>query len=213
MVGVDEGTLILYNKQTNSWWNQLFGKAVSGPMEGKQLVKLPSTMTTWAKWKILHPDTTVYVKRSIPYDQRFTRETFEKIARMEDGPIRSNDLVVGLEGHVTSRAYLVRRLTKNRLVNDMIEGQPIAVYLSEDLTTARVLDRKVDGKTLSLEISDGDQLQDRETGTSWDPLTGEAVAGPLKGKRLEPLVSTYSLWFAWKKYRPDTEIYGEVSSE
>ena len=150
---------------------------------------------------------------SIPYDQRFTRETFEKIARMEDGPIRSNDLVIGLEGHVTSRAYLVRRLTKNRLVNDMIEGQPFAVYLSEDLTTARVLDRKVDGKTLSLEISVGDQLQDRETGTSWDPLTGEAVAGPLKGKRLEPLVSTYSLWFAWKKYRPDTEIYGEVSSE
>ena len=213
MVGVDQGTLILYDKQTNSRWSQLFGNAVSGSMKGEQLVKLPSTMTTWAKWKALHPNTTVYVKRSIPYNQRFTQETFEKIARMEDGPIRSNDLVVGLEGHVSSRAYLVRRLAKNRLVNDMIEGQPIAVYLSEDLTTARVLDRKVEGKTLTLEITDSNRLQDRETGSAWDPLTGEAISGPMKGKKLEPLVSTYSLWFAWKKYRPDTEIYGEDSSE
>ncbi len=132
---------------------------------------------------------------------------------MEDGPIRSNDLVVGLEGHVSSRAYLVRRLAKNRLVNDMIEGQPIAVYLSEDLTTARVLDRKVEGKTLTLEITDSNRLQDRGTGSTWDPLTGKAISGPMKGKKLEPLVSTYSLWFAWKKYRPDTEIYGADSSE
>ena len=181
-------------------------------MEGEQLVKLPSTMTTWAKWKALHPETTVYVKRSIPYDQRFTQETFAKIANMKDGPIRPNDLVVGLEGHVTSRAYLVRRLAQDRLLNDMIEGQPIAVYLSEDLATARVLDRKVEGMTLTLTI-EGDQLQDRETGSTWDPLSGDAVSGSLEGKRLEPLVSTYSLWFAWKKYRPDTEIYGEDSSE
>ena len=202
----------MYDKQTNSRWSQLFGNAVSGPMEGEQLVKLPSTMTTWAKWKALHPDTTVYVKRSIPYDQRFTQETFEKIAKMEDGPIRTNDLVIGLEGHITSRAYLVRRLAKERILNDTLEGQPIAVYLSEDLATAQVLDRKVEDKTLTLEL-DGDRLRDRETRSLWDPLTGEAISGSMQGKKLEPLISTYSLWFAWKKYRPDTEIHGEDTSD
>ena len=54
--------LVDYDKQTSSRWSQLFGNAVSGPMKGEQLVKLPSTMTTWAKWKALHPNTTVYVK-------------------------------------------------------------------------------------------------------------------------------------------------------
>ena len=31
----------------------------------------------------------------------------------------------------------------------------------------------------------------------------------LAGERLRPMISTYSLWFAWKKYRPDTIVHGE----
>lgn len=43
----------------------------------------------------------------------------------------------------------------------------------------------------------------------WAPLTGKAVTGALEGRELKPLVSTHSLWFAWKKYRPDTVVHGE----
>jgi len=40
-------------------------------------------------------------------------------------------------------------------------------------------------------------------------VTGEAKSGPLEGKKLPALVSTYAVWFAWKHYRPDTTVRGE----
>lgn len=209
VVGVDEGTLILYDEETGSHWSQLFGKAVSGEMEGTRLEKLPSTMTTWKQWKTLHPDTTVYVKRSVPYNARFTKETFEKAANVAPGPARSDDLIVGLEGHVEARAYLLRRLATNRYVEEHFEGAPIAVYLSPDLATAKVFERKVDDRVLSFRLTDGEELEDAQTSSRWNPVTGEAVSGPLVGKKLQSLVSTFAVWFAWQHYRPDTTVRGE----
>jgi len=208
-VGVDEGTLIMYDDETQSRWSQLFGKAVNGRMEGTSLEKIPSTMTTWGQWKALHPKTTVYIKRSVPYHSQFTAETFEKVAAMGSGPIASNDLIIGLEGHVHARAYLVRRLKDARLVEESFEGAPIAIYLSEDFATARVFDRTVDGKTLSFSLSSGGELVDAQTGTRWNPVSGSAISGPLEGRQLQSLISTYAVWFAWKHYRPDTTIHGE----
>ena len=209
VIGFDQGTLIMYDDQTKYHWSQLFGKAVRGKMEGTNLEKLPSTMTTWAEWKKLHPETTVYVKRSVPYTSRFTTETFAKAANMEPGPARSNDLVVGIVGHVDARAYLVRRLAKERLVEEQFEGSPIAIYLSEDYATAKVFDRILDGHTVSLRLADDGTLEDKETGSRFNPVSGEAISGPLEGMQLRSLISTLSVWFAWQHYRPDTSIRGE----
>ncbi|MBT7914017.1 DUF3179 domain-containing protein [Candidatus Bathyarchaeota archaeon] len=208
VLGVDKGTLILYDKQTDSRWSQLFGQAINGPMKGHKLEKLPSTMATWGQWKQLHPNTTVYVKPTA-YSRRFTTENFEHIVKGEDGPIQPNDLVVGFEGHIQAKVYLVRRLAQQRLVHDTFEGVPILVYLSADYSTVRIFTRVVDEHTLHFTLTEDEFLQDEETASRWHPVTAEAIAGPLKSKKLENLVSTYSLWFAWQKYRPDTTIYGE----
>lgn len=209
VVGVEKGTLILYDAQTRSRWSQLFGKAISGQMAGTALEKVPSTMTTWKQWRTLHPETTVYVKRSTPYRPRFTKETFRRLATEPEGPIKPEDLIVGLEGHVDARAYPVRRLAKTRLLEDQFEGAPILVYLSDDFSTARVYSRHLDDRELRFRLEEGEILADTETGSRWNPVTGECTAGVLQGKQLQPLIATYSLWFAWKKYRPDTAVYGE----
>ncbi len=209
VLGVERGTLIMYDAQTRSRWSQLFGEAVEGPMAGHKLVKLPSVMTTWQKWRALHPDTSVYVKRSVPYRPRFTAATFAGYASEGDGPLGERDWVVGVEGHVRAQAYPARWLARSRVVNDELEGRPILVYLSADLATARVFRRRVGDRPLRFELIEGDLLRDLETGSSWDPLAGAAVSGPLAGSRLEALVSTYSLWFAWRKYRPDTVVRGQ----
>ena len=214
VAGLDQGTMIMYDAETDSRWSQLVGAAVSGAMKGRRLEKVPSAMTTWANWRELHPDTTVYVKRSTPYAARFTGSGFAGVAEAREGPVEAEDLVIGVEGHIEARAYLARRMASGgRLVHDELEGAPIAVFLSEDLTTARVYDLRLDDRSLKLELHDGDRLRDVETGSTWEPLSGEAVDGPLKGRRLKPLVSTYSLWFAWHKYRPDTSLHGEGSGD
>jgi hypothetical protein len=208
--GVEGGALLLYDAQTHSLWSQLFGEAVSGKMAGRALTKIPSTLTTWKQWRTLHPRTTVYVKPSEDYVPSFTRETFERMARSGEGPLRPEDLIVGLEGHVEARAYLVRRLARDgRIQHDELEGKPILVYLGNDLATAKAYRRTVDGRVLTFERSTDERLRDVETGSLWDPWTGKALSGPLAGRRLAPIITTQALWFAWHKYRPDTIVHGE----
>ncbi len=212
VVGVDKGTLIMYDAQTRSRWSQLFGEAVSGEMQGRTLEKLPSTMTTWGKWRAEHPDTTVYIKSSIPYRPRFTADTFAEIAAGGGaGELADRDWIIGVEGHMEARAYPAGRLSATRVVNDRLESAPIVVWLSQDSATARIFQRTVDGRSLTFELTDDDALRDVETESTWDPLSGKAVSGELEGRELQPLISTYSLWFAWKKYRPDTIVYGDGS--
>ena len=82
---------------------------------------------------------------------------------------------------------------------------PLVVFLANDRTTARVLKRVVEGRTLTFEAED-DRLRDRETGTLWDPLRGEAVSGALAGRRLDPVPFTAALWYAWSSQHPATQI-------
>lgn len=209
VIGVDRGSLTMYDEDTRSWWSQLFGEAINGEMKGKKLEKLPSTMTTWGKWKALHPDTTVYVKRSVEYRSRFNQEFFSDIAEQPDGPARPKDIALGIEGHVEARAYLLRRLAKNRLRNDEMEGKPILVFLSEDLASARIYSREPAGTTLTFELVAGDTIKDSETGSLWDPISGTAVSGELEGSSLTGLTTTYALWDVWRRYRPDSVLVGE----
>jgi uncharacterized protein DUF3179 len=56
----DRGVLQLYDTATHSRWNQLSGQATAGPLRGRRLRRLPSLVTTWRRWRALHPDTTIY---------------------------------------------------------------------------------------------------------------------------------------------------------
>lgn len=206
VVGVERGTLIMYDAQTRSRWSQLFGEAVEGQMQGRALEKLPSTMTTWARWRALHPDTTVYVKEGA-YRGRFSGDSFAAIARRAPGPLVDADWVIGIEGHMQARAYPAYRLARSRVVNDALESADILVWLSEDLATSRIFRREVGDRVLTFTLAAGDRLRDEQTGSLWDPLSGRALEGAMTGQVLTPLISTYSLWFAWQKYRPDTVVW------
>nr|NIP83213.1 DUF3179 domain-containing protein [Gemmatimonadota bacterium]NIQ59298.1 DUF3179 domain-containing protein [Gemmatimonadota bacterium]NIU79482.1 DUF3179 domain-containing protein [Gammaproteobacteria bacterium]NIX48125.1 DUF3179 domain-containing protein [Gemmatimonadota bacterium] len=65
--------------------------------------------------------------------------------------------------------------------------------------------RVLDGAVLRFEAG-ADGFTDTDTGSVWD-VTGRAVAGPLEGRRLEPVVHGNYLWFAWGAFAPDTRIW------
>ncbi|NUR07391.1 MAG: DUF3179 domain-containing protein, partial [Nocardioidaceae bacterium] len=45
-----------------------------------------------------------------------------------------------------------------------------------------------------------------ESGSRWNVL-GEAVAGPLRGRRLEPVTHLDTFWFAWVAFQPGTTLH------
>ena len=50
-------------------------------------------------------------------------------------------------------------------------------------------------------------MYDHQTRSLWSHITGEAIRGPLKGKRLKPLVSTPQItWKMWQQHYPKTRV-------
>jgi hypothetical protein len=210
-VGLRDGVFILYDRSTRSWWSQVAGTAVQGPLAGERLVKLASTVTTWAAWRREHPETSVWSDPSLPGRRRFTEESLSRITLAGEGPIVNQDLVVGIEGEKSARAYLLRRLAgAGRVANDTVDGAPVVVVLEGDAVSVHAWSRRVKGRTLTFEAADG-KLVDRETRSSWDARTGRALSGPLAGASLEPVVYTTALWYAWRSQRPDTTLWSPLA--
>ena len=193
--GAEDGVLVLYDRATRSRWSQVAGRATLGPLAGAKLRKLRSLVTTWARWRALHPDTTVYLAdEPSPARPRFTEETVSLAAMGSEGPVRNEDWVLGLEGGSGASVFLYRRLVEARAAHEVFEGRPVVAFLTSDFTTATVWERTVEGRVLTF-AARADQLQDQETGTRWDPFTGRAARRAARGPharagpgQLRPLV-------------------------
>ena len=51
--------LILYDRTSESLWQQITGLAIAGPRRGEALVAVPLAMATWGEWRQAHPGTEV----------------------------------------------------------------------------------------------------------------------------------------------------------
>jgi len=51
-------------------------------------------------------------------------------------------------------------------------------------------------------------MYDAETRSVWVHATGEAVSGPLNGRRLRFLPSVLTTWKSWRENHPETEVVG-----
>jgi hypothetical protein len=207
-LGLERGVFQLYDRQTRSQWSQVSGVASRGPQKGSALRKRESILTTWATWRRLHPDTTVYFDAVLPNHHPFDEDTIARITLAGEGPLRNEDLVAGIETPRGARAWLLRALGAGKDLNDEAAGEPVLVYLARDAVTVRVTRRRVSGRVLTFAAEEGDRLRDAETGTVWDGLTGRALSGPMSGRALEPLVVTTALWYAWSSQHPGTTLWG-----
>ena len=209
--------LVMYDDETDTLWSQVLGEAVRGPLNGTALEVIPSTQTTWATWRELHPDTLVLEKnggyRSDPYARYYTnRDTGILGETNKDRRLYIKEYVVGVSLGQRSKAYPFSVLNDIPVVNDVIGGRPVLVVFDPESATGIVYDRTVSGRPLDfslLTIGSGPDflIQDEETGSRWRALTGEAIDGELAGASLVQLPSTYVFWFGWTDFHPDTELF------
>ena len=71
--------------------------------------------------------------------------------------------------------------------------------------------RYLDGDTLTFGVSgqlwkDAMVMFDRETGSTWGHITGEAISGPLLGRRLNTYPAMQTSWKAWVAAYPETKV-------
>ena len=206
----------MYDRKTGSYWSHIIGKGIKGEYLGTQLESLPVQHMKWSEWKKIYPDSKVLVK------SRFTtRSSYESYNNSRDrlgimGGVNfdrrldGKDKVLGLIVDDIPVVFPHKYFLVTNHVNYSIGGVDLLVVFSKDASSATAFSRAVGETALTFETaesSDGHYVKDKETGTIWNGLSGEALAGKLKGSKLEKLVGTQVFWFGWRGFYPRTVIW------
>lgn len=226
--------LVMYDRQSESWWQQATGQAIVGQWAGERLTFLPSQVISFGGFAAAFPSAQVLARPALPrsygsnpytgYDSPEGRP-FLYEGKL-DTRLPAMERVVGLELGGNARAYPFALLAEVGALDDTLGGQPIVVLHKSgtasaldsriigegrDVGSSAVFLRRVDGQELTLRAAEDGRFVDAETGTIWN-LLGQAEEGPLAGQQLEPVLAFDHFWFAWSAFFPQTEIYGEDGS-
>ena len=225
--------LIMYDRQTETWWQQATGKGIVGELTGaklnfraSQLIGLDQFADTYPDGKVMSDQTGHSRRYGVnPYSGYDTPDQQPFLfAGITDGRVAPKERVVTLGeqgGEAISFPYT--ELRKTGVAQLDFKGQPLVVLWtpgalsamgdtiiddSEDVGSTGVFSSTVDGQTLTFTRDDGEDapITDSETGSTWD-ITGRAIEGPLSGSVLEPVPHGDHFWFAWAAFVPETTIW------
>jgi hypothetical protein len=115
------------------------------------------------------------------------------------------------QGRTQARAYPIQLIGYHHQVRDVVAGQPVMVTYCTVCRTGRVFSPVVDDSADTFRLVGMDHwnamFEDARTGSWWRQATGEAVAGPLKGKkRLAEIPSRQMTWAAWSARYPGSDV-------
>ena len=221
LAGINNQNFIMRDEETGSWWQQVSGECILGPLKGRRLTMFEHDELTFAQWRrerprgrVLRPDPAVEAAgKYAPADWE------QQVARMSvattlpdggAGPLEPRALVAGITtSGGDSKAYPLDALARQSPVIDKVGGTPVLVLLNEDGKSVRAFERTVEGRALEFFLKTGAsplRVVDAETGSEWD-FTGAATAGPLAGRQLRKIHALKDYWFDWKTYNPETAVY------
>ncbi len=222
--------LIMYDRQTETWWQQATGEGIAGTYAGSQLAFYPATIIAWSAFRDTYPEAPV-LSQDTGFGRAYGRNPYVGYDNVNSSPFlyrgprtpgelppMARVLTVDLQGETVAYAYDL--LQESHVVNDTVATHPLAIFWQpgtasaldspsiaqgRDVGTGAAFSRVVDGQTLEFEWRE-DAVRDRQTDSVWN-LLGVATAGPLAGTQLAPVVSINHFWFSWAAFRPETRIF------
>jgi hypothetical protein len=224
LAGINNQNFIMRDDETGTWWQQVTGLALHGPLKGRQLKAVFHDELSFEIWKreqpqgrVLRPD------ERIAAQNKYEAADWEmRVGRMRvvdgtdvDKRLAPRTLVLGIEVGGKSKAYPLEVLQKQGPIIDVVGSVPIVLVLGEDGRSVRAFERTLDGRRLEFFQKTGEnravlcpepQLIDAETGSTWN-FEGKAIDGPLAGRQLKKIFVLEDYWFDWRIYHPDTSIY------
>ena len=119
--------------------------------------------------------------------------------------------VLGVVRKEDARAYPVHLMDYHQIANDVVGGLPLAVTWDPLTGVPRAFERTVDGRTLTFGVSgliynSGFLMYDRETESLWSQFLGQAISGPLAGKRLARVPIRQEDLTSWRTRVSNTRV-------
>ena len=221
--------LVMYDRQTESWWQQFSGEAIVGDLTGTRLQFVPSAISSWADFKAAFPEGRV-LSIDTGFDRNYGANPYVGYDDVNASPflyqgpvndrLRPMERIVGIsELNGGARGYQLAELQEKGILQDTLGEVPLVIFWKEgtasaldardiaegrDIGSTGVYQRTLDGQVLTFTVTADGNFQDEQTGSIWD-IFGRAVDGPLAGKSLKPIAHVDTFWFVWSVFQgPDT---------
>lgn len=213
--GLQEGVLVMIDRETGSVWSHLDGVALEGPETGAQMEFIPMLVSTWEDWRDLNPSTVV-LSDDTPFRSRY-RDVEVGMPNPQGGldllygddRLKAEELVLGVMTDESFAAYPLFELSgTDGVVNDTIDQLPIVIFYDAGSNSATAFSRVIDGREAQFEAVGSDPFlaRDNLTNTTWN-ITGVGVAGVAEGDALDFVVAYVSEWYGWSAYHPATTLF------
>jgi hypothetical protein len=206
---------LMYDEETLSLWSNMTGEPVAGALAGRGVVLpvLPMTITRWADWKRVHPETTVASLRT-GFDRDYSPGAaygryFESPETMfpvwiRDGALEPKKWIYGIRHGSFARAFPLDVLFAERVVNDAVGPLPVVLVSDPAGGAVRAFAR---GERILAEGPGRDELIEPATGHVFR-IEENALRPRLGG--VEPLRRVpghRAYWFGWYAFHPETSLY------
>lgn len=213
------------DEETGTYWQQISGIAIAGPLKGRRLAFVPADELTFALWKAEQPRGTV-LNDDARYVSGYARKDWD--TRMKKAPtvlsyaqpgLAPRDLMLGIRAFGASRAFPWETVLSRKLILDHVGAEPVMLVVGPDGASVRVFRRRIPGVSGLPEFYRLPEAKDAHpalfmdsaTGSQWN-FQGCAVTGGLRGTCLERVQAIRDYWFDWRHYNPHTTVFGRKSA-
>lgn len=214
--------LILYDRETDSYWSQIRQDAVHGEHMGTQAETVQLVETTWENWQLMYPQTKVVSTQTgfsrdysrIPYGDYSTNHDFFLFPfSPEDDRLPNKERVLGVIIENQAIVYRFNNFEEEvSLVQNTFRGHQILVAGSQSLgfMSAFIITEKFRNLDFTPSSSNPDKsvVMTDDEGNLWN-VFGQAISGPRQGERLRAANAFVGFWFAWGAFYPNPVIYQE----
>ncbi len=195
--GLLDASLVMRDRETDSWWSIMTSDAIGGELHGKALDQLPmGEKLPWGEWRQRHPDTLVLSVDGVehddtnPYDNYFASD-----GTFRDMPVDDDRLPA-----------------KAPVYSFWIDGQPHAIAHSA-LSGATLFDLGDSGRALLHRDSDAPIYASSDAfliPADFDAeLTGPALLAAARegAQGITRLSGFDTFWYIWTSVNPQTELH------
>ena len=195
---------LMFDRATNSLWNQFTGEPVVGPLaaSGIRLKPRPVVITGWAEWHAAHPATRLLSQETghardyrpgAAYRDYFASPDLMFPALTDDRRLAPKDYVFALRGAAADKAWPLSLFAGGRVINDA--AGVLDIVLIGDAATRSVRAYRRDG----LEFRAG-PAPNRLVGSGQAWRVTEAALVAADGRSLDRLPGHVAYWFGWAGY-------------
>jgi len=229
--------MVMADKQTETWWQQLEGKGIVGNLEGAELSVIPSLVISVEEFFKRYPNGQILSKATgiegaeeyygknfyknydnpegKPYDRFFSPDQV-------DPRLPAMERIVDIRSAGEYKVYTFSDVEKSGVINDKFNGKNVVLFYqpgiisvldekeikdSKDIGMVTVFNPLLNDEVLKFKKADG-KFIDENTNSFWD-ITGRCIKGKLKGNELQIEPHGNHFAFAWLAFHPETKIYGK----